>query len=80
MRKDGLNGVSGADGGLETRDPNQCRWGLRCDPSRGDEDLGIEGSGSDSEVGIAGLELLVSELGPGLGPGRQSGAFGVLGK
>lgn len=75
-KKDGLNGVSGADGGRGTHDPNRCRWGLRCDPSRGGEDLEVEGSGCDAEVGIVGLGLLVS----GLGPGRRSGVSGVLGR
>lgn len=76
MKKDGLSGVSGADGGLGTRDPDLCRWGLRCDPSRGDEDLGVEGSGCDAEIGIVGLGLLASDL----GPGRRSEVSGVLGR
>lgn len=78
MKMGGLNDASGADGGRGTRDPNQCRWGLRCDPSRVDEDPGVEGSGCDAEVGIVGLGLLVSGL--GLGPGRRSGVSGVLGR
>jgi len=75
-KKDGLNDAHGGDDGRGTRDPNQCRWGLKCDPSRADEDPGVEGSGCDAEVGIVGLGLSVS----GPGPGRRSGVSGVLGR